>query len=73
VDGARTHWNNELNRGFLRTPLIATGLIKTSAETSFYLSNRPIDAAQAAAAIRKHWGIESAPQAHTRRRFNVMN
>ncbi len=51
----------------------ATGLIKTSAETSFYLSNRPIDAAQAAAAIRKHRGIESAPQAHTRRRFNVMN
>jgi predicted transposase YbfD/YdcC len=37
----------------------ATGLIKTSAETSFYLSNRPIDAAQAAAAIRKHWGIEN--------------
>ena len=37
----------------------ATGLIKTSAETSFYLSNRPIDAAQAAAAIRKHRGIEN--------------
>src|ERR1019366_3634793 len=37
----------------------ATGLIKTSAETSFYLSNRPIGAAQAAAAIRKHRGIEN--------------
>ena len=24
-------------------------------------------------ANRGHWGIESAPQAHTRRRFNVMN
>ena len=30
-----------------------------SAETSFYLSNRPIDANHAALAIRKHWGIEN--------------
>ncbi len=37
----------------------ATGLWKTSAETSFYLSNRPIDASHAAVAIRKHWGIEN--------------
>ena len=37
----------------------ATGLWKTSDETSFYLSNRPIDASQAAVAIRKHWGIEN--------------
>ena len=37
----------------------ATGLWKTSAETSFYLSNRPIDANHAAVAIRKHWGIEN--------------
>ena len=37
----------------------ATGLWKTSDETSFYLSNRPIDANHAAAAIRKHWGIEN--------------
>jgi predicted transposase YbfD/YdcC len=37
----------------------ATGLWKTSAETSFYLSNRPIDASRAAAAIRSHWGIEN--------------
>jgi len=36
-----------------------TGLWKESRETSFYLSNRPIDAAQAADAIRKHWGIEN--------------
>ena len=32
---------------------------KTSDETSFYLSNRLIDANHAALAIRKHWGIEN--------------
>ena len=37
----------------------ATGLWKTSAETSFYLSNRPITAKKAADAIRKHWAIEN--------------
>ena len=37
----------------------ASGLFKTSIETSFYLSNRPIGAEQAAAAIRGHWGIEN--------------
>ena len=36
-----------------------TGLWRTSCETSFYLSNRPIDAEAAAKAIRKHWGIEN--------------
>jgi predicted transposase YbfD/YdcC len=36
-----------------------TGLWKQSRETSFYLSNHPIDATQAADAIRKHWGIEN--------------
>jgi len=39
--------------------LPATGLWKTSTETSFYLSNRPIDANLAADAIRKHWRIEN--------------
>ena len=37
----------------------ATGLWKPSLETSFYLSNRPVDAKLAADAIRKHWGIEN--------------
>jgi len=37
----------------------ATGLWKSSGETSFYLSNRPIHAEQAAGAVRKHWGIEN--------------
>lgn len=37
----------------------ATGLWKTSDETSFYLCNRLIDANHAAVAIRKHWGIEN--------------
>jgi hypothetical protein len=37
----------------------ATGLWKTSMETSFYLSNRAIDANSAADAIRMHWWIEN--------------
>lgn len=37
----------------------ATGLWRTSMETSFYLSNRAIDATRAADAIRKHWRIEN--------------
>jgi predicted transposase YbfD/YdcC len=37
----------------------ATGLWKSSAETSFYLSNRPVDAGIAAYAVRNHWGIEN--------------
>jgi hypothetical protein len=37
----------------------ATGLWKSSLESSFYLSNRPVPAGQAAQAIRKHWGIEN--------------
>lgn len=37
----------------------ATGLWKASLETSFYLSNRAVDAKLAADAIRKHWGIEN--------------
>src|SRR5271169_4968588 len=36
----------------------ATGLWKSSFESSFYLSNRTVLAGQAAEAIRKHWGIE---------------
>ena len=37
----------------------ATGLWKTSAETSFYLCNCMIDANRAAIAVRMHWGIEN--------------
>jgi predicted transposase YbfD/YdcC len=37
----------------------ATGLWKSSAETSFYLSNRPVAAELAALAVRGHWGIEN--------------
>jgi len=37
----------------------ATGAWKASLETSFYLSNQPVDAEIAADAIRKHWGIEN--------------
>jgi predicted transposase YbfD/YdcC len=37
----------------------ATGLWKTSTETAFYLSNRPIHARKAARKIRDHWAIEN--------------
>jgi predicted transposase YbfD/YdcC len=37
----------------------ATRQWKLSFETSFYLSNRPVDADVAADAIRQHWGIEN--------------
>jgi predicted transposase YbfD/YdcC len=37
----------------------ATGLWKPSHEISHYLSNRPVTAQIAAAAIRQHWGIEN--------------
>ena len=37
----------------------ATGGWKSSLETSFYLSSRPLDAKTAATAIRGHWGIEN--------------
>jgi predicted transposase YbfD/YdcC len=37
----------------------ATGLWKTSAETSFYLCNCMINANCASVAIRLHWGIEN--------------
>ncbi len=36
----------------------ATGRWTRSFETSFYLSNRPLEAQTAAAAVRQHWGIE---------------
>jgi hypothetical protein len=38
----------------------ANGLWKTSHESAFYLSNRPLAAKLAADAIRKHWRIENA-------------
>ena len=37
----------------------ATGLWRTSAETSFCLCNCMIDANRAAIAVRMHWGIEN--------------
>jgi len=36
-----------------------TGGWKRAFETSFYLSNRPLTAKTAAAAVRAHWGIEN--------------
>lgn len=40
-------------------PQTATAGWKSSQETSFYLSSRPIGAEMAADAIRKHWAIEN--------------
>ena len=37
----------------------ASGLWKSSSETSFYLSNRPLAAPLAATAVREHWSIEN--------------
>ena len=37
----------------------ATGRWRSSFETSFYLSSRPLAAKTAAAAVRQHWGIEN--------------
>ncbi|MEW6630627.1 MAG: ISAs1 family transposase [Pseudomonadota bacterium] len=37
----------------------ATGMWKSSRETSHYLSNHPIAAEQAAYAVRQHWHIEN--------------
>jgi predicted transposase YbfD/YdcC len=37
----------------------ATGMWKSSFESSFYLSNRPVLAGTAATAIREHWAIEN--------------
>jgi len=37
----------------------ATGRWKPSFEISFYLSNRPVAAKTAAAAVRQHWAIEN--------------
>jgi predicted transposase YbfD/YdcC len=50
----------------------ATGQWTTRQETAFYASSIMLPAKTFASAIRNHWAIESAPQAHTRRRF-VMN
>jgi predicted transposase YbfD/YdcC len=36
-----------------------TGLLHRSAETAFYISNKPLSAARAAEAIRAHWRIET--------------
>ena len=37
----------------------ATGMLRRSAETAFYVSNRPLTAARAAQAVRDHWRVEN--------------
>ena len=59
--------------GELRLPAVAV-IIKVQSraelkdrsrfETRYYTSSTPLTAKQAAEAVRGHWGIESAPQAH---------
>ena len=48
-----------------------SGLWHETEEVSFYACQAALPAAKIGAAIREHWGIESAPQAHTRRRFRM--
>jgi predicted transposase YbfD/YdcC len=47
----------------------ATGMWKRREEIAFYASSLMLPAETFACAIRGHWAVESAPQAHTRRRF----
>jgi len=49
----------------INTRQAATGLWKSSCETSYYLSNRPLGAKSACDAIRHHRGIENTSH-HTR-------
>jgi predicted transposase YbfD/YdcC len=38
---------------------VQSGLLSSASETAFYVSNQPIAADRAAAAIRAHWRIET--------------
>lgn len=40
--------------------LTSSGSWKTTAETSFYLSSRPVSAGSAAKAVREHWSVENS-------------
>ena len=44
---------------------------RIEAEVRYFLSSCPDDPAVLVTAIRRHWSIESAPQARTRRRFTM--
>jgi len=44
---------------------------KIEREIRYYITSLKPDAVRLNAVIRQHWGIESAPQAHTRRRFEL--
>lgn len=40
-------------------------------DTRYYISSASLTVEATGQAVRAHWGIESAPQAHTRRRFKM--
>ena len=44
---------------------------KIEQETRFYLTSLMWTASLIGPVIRSHWAVESAPQAHTRRRFKM--
>jgi hypothetical protein len=44
---------------------------KTTTETAYYLLSAPVPAERFGEVVRAHWAIESAPQAHARRRFKM--
>jgi hypothetical protein len=61
---ARTDWHPHVaaiikvkRNVFSRNP--ATGMLRQSTETAFYISNAPLSAVRAAHAIREHWRIET--------------
>lgn len=61
---ARTDWHPHVatiiqveRRIFTRNP--ATGMLRQSNETAFYISNTKLSAVRAAEAIRAHWRIET--------------
>jgi len=61
---AETDWHPHV-AAFIRverdvyTRNAATGLLRHSTETAFYVANTPVTAARAAEAIRAHWRIET--------------
>jgi len=44
---------------------------KTTTETAYYLLSSELTPERFNDVVRQHWNIESAPQAHTRRRFTL--
>jgi len=44
---------------------------RCSFDTRYFISSAPPNIERMATAVRAHWGVESVPQSHTRRRFTM--